>query len=200
MSQLPCSAIVLPTTQTEEIAKRPPANIHRMTDDSQLRRLADYDNAWYSPGRGKMVCTLWYFVSLLVFESGWFPVSGLKVWLLRWFGAKIGTGVVIKPNVRIKYPWRLSIANDCWIGQGVWIDNLDEVSLASDVCLSQDVYLCTGSHDHRSATFELKTKPIVIGHGAWVACRAVVLAGSVISPGQVVSAGQVVDSRMNGES
>ncbi len=175
-----------------------------MTDESQmndvalsdsLRNLAAYDNSNFDPGRGLLVRSVWYVISLVVFESGWFPVSSLKCGLLRMFGAGIGFNVVVKPNVRIKYPWRLRVSDHCWIGQDVWIDNLDIVTLESDVCISQGAYLCTGSHDHRSPSFELKTAPILIKHGAWVAARAILLPGAVVEQCEVISAGTVVKAK-----
>jgi putative colanic acid biosynthesis acetyltransferase WcaF len=146
----------------------------------------------YSPGRSVLVRALWYVLSLAVFQSGWFPIYGIKRWLLRRFGASVGTGVVIKPHVRIKFPWRLCVGDQCWIGENVWIDNLAPVHLASDVCLSQGAYLCTGSHDHRRVTFDLIVKPIVIESAAWIGARAVVLPGVTVRRGAVVAAGSVV--------
>lgn len=131
-------------------------------------------------------------ISLIVFQSGWFPFYGVKRWLLRVFGASVGRGVVLKPHVRIKFPWCCQLGNDCWIGEDVWIDNLANVQIANDVCLSQGAYLCTGSHDHRSTTFDLIVKPIVIEEQAWVAARSVVLQGVTIGQGAVVAAGSVV--------
>jgi putative colanic acid biosynthesis acetyltransferase WcaF len=146
----------------------------------------------YTPGRSTVVCGLWYVVSLVVFQSGWFPFYGAKRWLLRIFGAAMGRDVVIKPHVRIKFPWRCEIGNNCWIGEDVWIDNLAAVRIATDVCLSQGVYLCTGSHDHRSISFDLIVKPIVIEEQAWIAARSIVLQGVTIGRGAVVAAGSVV--------
>ena len=164
------------------------------TGRSAERRLADYDNCLFDPGRGLLIRTLWYFLSLVLLESGWFPISSIKTRVLRLFGARIGSGLVIHPNVRIKYPWRLTVGDNCWIGREVWIDNLADVTLESDVCLSQGAYLCTGSHDHRSATFELKTGEIRILHGAWICCRAVVLGDSIVPRLHVVPAGDVFRS------
>jgi putative colanic acid biosynthesis acetyltransferase WcaF len=146
----------------------------------------------YTPGRSALVCGLWYVVSLVIFQSGWFPFYGIKRWLLRVFGATVGRAVVIKPHVRIKFPWRCAIGNDCWIGEDVWIDNLAAVRIANDVCLSQAVYLCTGSHDHRNVTFDLIVKPIVIEEQAWIAARSMVLQGVTIGRGAVVAAGSLV--------
>ena len=155
------------------------------------RDLGAYQNAFYDPGRGILIRTLWYYVSLVFLESSWFPISSVKCALLRWFGARIGHGVVIHPNVRIKYPWKLSVGDNCWLGREAWIDNLDQVTLESDVCISQGAYLCTGSHDHRSMTFELKVGPILIEHGGWVCCRATILGGATVSRMTVVPANEV---------
>jgi putative colanic acid biosynthesis acetyltransferase WcaF len=131
-------------------------------------------------------------VSLLVFESGWVPLTRPKRWLLRLFGASVGRGLVIKPHVWIKYPWRLAVDDHCWIGQGVWIDNLADVRLGSHVCISQQVYICTGGHDYRKETFDLIARPVEVGNGAWLGARALVLGGATVGPNAVVAAGSVV--------
>ena len=154
--------------------------------------LASFDRTRYQPGRGFGVRLLWYFVSLVVFEGGWVPVSRPKSWLLRLFGARIGRGVVIKPHVRIKYPWRLSVGDHCWIGQEAWIDNLADVQLGDHVCLSQRVYLCTGSHDYRRQSFDLITATIQVGSGAWIGAASLVLGGIEVGPNAIVAAGSVV--------
>lgn len=159
--------------------------------DGFQRQLHRYDNGTYDPGRGALVRLLWFYTSLIFIESGWFPAYGFKRRLLRLFGASIAKGVVIKPRVRIKYPWKLVAGEYCWIGEEAWIDNLAPVTLAPHSVVSQGVYLCTGSHDHRSETFELITRPITVGHGAWVCARAIVLAGAEVAPNQVVPAGTV---------
>lgn len=145
----------------------------------------------YRSGRSFLVQVAWYLVSLALFESGWFPCSKLKSIVLRVFGAKIGAGLVLKTHVRIKYPWRLTIGEHCWIGQDAWIDNLANVRLGDHVCISQGAYLCTGSHDHSKRTFDLITQPIEIDSGVWVGAKAVLLPGVKIGANAVVAAGTV---------
>lgn len=172
-------------------ASDPQYPVDRSAEAAAWVDLAAFDNSDYDPGRGLLVRTLWYYVSLAVFECGWLPVSGIKVWLLRQFGARIGQGVVIKPHVRIKNPWRLAIGDYCWIGQNVWIDNLADVVIGDHACLSQFVYLCTGSHDHRRVTFDLDAKPICVGSGAWLGARSTVLPGVTIGANAILAGGSV---------
>lgn len=103
--------------------------------------------------------------------------SSFKCRLLRLFGAQIGSGVIIKPSVNIKYPWLLNIGNHCWVGEKVWIDNLAQVTIGNHVCLSQGCFLLTGNHDYKKPTFDLIIDSIVIEDGVWIGARAVVCPG-----------------------
>jgi putative colanic acid biosynthesis acetyltransferase WcaF len=97
-----------------------------------------------------------------------------KVFWLRAFGAKIGKGVRIKPQVHIKYPWKLVIGNYCWIGEKVWLDNVEKISLGDNVCISQGAMLLTGSHDHTKSTFDYLCDEIVLEDGVWIGARSLV--------------------------
>jgi putative colanic acid biosynthesis acetyltransferase WcaF len=149
--------------------------------------LSRYDNSHYHPGAGTLRRAAWYVFNALVFDSWVMPVSAVKRPLLRLFGARIGRGVVIKPRVNIKNPWRLSIGDHCWVGEGVWIDNVADVRIGSNVCLSQGAYLVTGNHDYRDDAFRLVTGDITIEDGVWVAAFAVVCPGVTIRSGCVLS-------------
>jgi putative colanic acid biosynthesis acetyltransferase WcaF len=155
-----------------------------------------YSQGDYTPGYGPLVRCLWWLCSLLLFESGLCPVSGILVFVLRGFGARIGQHVVVKPNVRIKFPWRLVTGDHVWIGQGTWIDNLAEVTLGSHVCLSQNVYLCTGSHDHHKPSFDLITKPITVADGGWICAGSILLPGTTVGREAIVSAGSVAQGEI----
>ncbi|WP_348639222.1 DapH/DapD/GlmU-related protein [Williamsia sp. 1138] len=122
----------------------------------------------------------------------WWIPSKLRVFVLRLFGADIGRNVLIRHSVTIHWPWKLRIGDNSWVGEGAWILNLEPVSIGSNCCISQDVLICTGSHDRRSATFEFDNAPIVIGDGAWIAARATVLRGVTIGEHAVVGACSLV--------
>src|SRR3982074_538131 len=88
-------------------------------------------------GASKPKQLLWYLVNIIFFKNPFNISSGSKVFLLKLFGATLGTGVVVKPAVNIKFPWKLVIGDYSWIGEEVWIDNLSEVIIGSNVTLSQ---------------------------------------------------------------
>ncbi|MET3979674.1 putative colanic acid biosynthesis acetyltransferase WcaF [Mucilaginibacter sp. UYP25] len=157
----------------------------------QQTNLSVYNNHPYHPGGNALKRLLWYYVNGLFFKSGWLPVSGVKVALLRLFGAKIGEGVMIKPCINIKYPWHLKIGNHSWIGEAVWIDSLTTVTIGSNVCISQGAILQTGSHNYKKATFDLITKPITLEDGVWIGCGAIVNQGLNIASHAVLSSGSV---------
>lgn len=142
--------------------------------------LSKYNNSWYSTGAGKVKMALWYFTNVLFFINPLNPISGLKVALLRLFGAKVGKGVVIKPAVNIKYPWLLEIGDFTWIGERVWIDNLAPVKIGRNCCISQGAMLLCGNHNYKKTTFDLIVKPITLEDGSWVGAMSTVCPGVTI--------------------
>ncbi|PZF13274.1 acetyltransferase [Curtobacterium sp. MCLR17_034] len=128
---------------------------------------------------------LWSVVELLLVTNPWQISSRLRVWALRRFGAKIESGVVFRPRTRVRFPWKLRIGADSWIGEGVWIHNQAEVSIGRDVVISQETFITTGSHAHRR-DMALLTKPIVIADGAWITARSMVTGGVTIGRSALV--------------
>lgn len=154
---------------------------------SKTTDLSKFDNSDYQPGPA-FKRAIWYLINAFIFNS-WIPFYGLKRWLLRLFGANIGKGVVIKPYVRIKYPWKLQIGDYSWIGESVWIDNLDEVVIGKNCCLSQGVTLICGNHRYDKVQFDLFTQPILLEDGVWIGTQCLVLPGSILQNHCVLSAG-----------
>ncbi len=157
-----------------------------------LVQLRAYDNSWYHPGGSFAKRALWMLLGQPVFASKWLPSSGLRVKLLRAFGARIGTGVVIKPAVKVKYPWHLQIGDHAWIGEECWIDNLTTVRIDRNACVSQGAYFCTGNHDWSDPHFGLRIEPIHLGAGAWAGAKCILMPGTVLGAYAVVGAGSVV--------
>lgn len=146
----------------------------------------------YRIGRSLLVRTAWFLIGQPLLRCPILPWSRIRRLVLRWFGTEIGVAAVIKPGVRVKFPWKLKIGDHCWIGEDCWIDNLAPVTLGQHVCISQAVYLCTGNHDWSDPAFRLITGSIEIHDGAWIAARAAIGPGVVVGEHAVVGFGAVV--------
>jgi putative colanic acid biosynthesis acetyltransferase WcaF len=143
-------------------------------------------------GRPRWVEALWYACKVGFFLSAWPWPSGWRVTLLRWFGARVGTGVNIKPRVNIHFPWKLVVGDCAWIGEEVFILNFEPVTIGSHACVSQRAFLCTGNHDFRDPAMPYRNRPITVGDGAWVGAQVFVGPGVTVGMEAVVTAGSVV--------
>jgi len=154
--------------------------------------LSRFDNSAFDLGAPRWKEGLWVAVRCLFFQNPLPWPSSWRAGLLRAFGARIGKGAVIRANVNISHPWRLTMGDHVWIGEDVGILSLARVDIGSNVCISQRAYLCTGSHDFRREDFALKTAPITVRDGTWIAAMSFIAPGVEIGPGALVSAGSVV--------
>lgn len=161
-----------------------------------IARLDQYSTQGYEIGASWVRQVLWFFVGDPLVQTHLIPFSGFKVWVLQLFGASIGYGNRIKPGVKVKFPWKLTLGNHCWIGEKTWIDNLAPVTLEDHVCLSQNVYLCTGNHDWNHPQFQLQPAEIYLASGVWIAARASLGPGVRAQQGAVLCLGGVTSSAL----
>jgi putative colanic acid biosynthesis acetyltransferase WcaF len=153
--------------------------------------LSKFDNSWYS--HGSLIKRLLWIILGRVFVNTNLPMpTSFRITVLRLFGAKIGKGVMIKPKVIIKYPWLLEIGNFVWIGEKVWIDNLDLVKIGSHSCISQGAMLLTGNHNFKSSKFDLVVNKIILGEGVWVGAKSLVTQGVNCGNHSVIGAGSLL--------
>jgi putative colanic acid biosynthesis acetyltransferase WcaF len=157
-----------------------------------------YNNDWYKKeigaGRFKQAC--WYFINVLFFINPLNPSSGLKCMLLKWFGAKLGKAVMIKPGINIKYPWKLVCGDYVWLGEKVWIDNLAVVKMGNNVCVSQGAMLLTGNHNYKKSSFDLMVKEIVLEEGVWLGAGTLVCPGVTAHAHAMLTAGSVATTSL----
>lgn len=188
-----------------------------MTEPVRVIDLSKAPGARKAWDRPRLVVYAWALCELLFVTNPFQISSGLRVRVLRLFGADIAEGVIMRPQLRVKFPWKLSVGARSWIGEGVWIHNQARMEIGSDVVVSQGSFLTTGTHAFRT-DMALETSPVVIEDGVWITSRCMVLAGSqigrsaLILPNTVVRgvvpagtlfgtpSGQVVGQRFDGQS
>jgi len=155
----------------------------------------DFKKIGFELGASRLVVNCWYLVSLVVFRSGLMPFSIVLVSILRVFGANIGKDVRIKPGIHIRYPWKLVVGDHSWLAD-CYIDNLDQVSVGKNVCISQQAMLQTGNHNYKQIGFHLITKPIKIEDGVWIGAKSLVGPGVTVYSHAILTAGSTIFSNM----
>ncbi|QDV41313.1 Maltose O-acetyltransferase [Stieleria neptunia] len=143
-------------------------------------------------GASRLKESLWYLTKCLFFLSSIPWPNQLQLFILRSFGAKVGRGINIKPRVNIHFPWKLTLGNDCWLGEELFILNFEPVVIGDDCCLSQRVFLCCGNHNFRDSTFTFRNEPIELKRGVWIGAQSFVGPGVTVDAETVVTAGSVV--------
>ena len=138
----------------------------------------------------------WNMVYFIFFRFSPDPLHGWRSFLLRCFGAKLGKGVHVYPQVKIWAPWNLELGDQCGIANGVTLYSQGKISIGRRAVISQDSYICTGTHDYTLKEQPLITFPIIIEDQVWVAAGVFVNPGVTIEEGAVIGARSVVTKNM----
>ncbi len=162
---------------------------------TQLKK--HFDRKDFDPGAPAIKIYLWYFFNTVFFRSGLIPFSSVLVAMLKLFGAKIGRDVRIKPFVNIKYPWKLTIGDHTWIGENCSIENLAEVTIGANVCLSQGSMILTGNHNYKLSSFDLITLPVIIEDGAWIGAKGVVCPGVKVGSHAILTVNSTANKHLD---
>jgi putative colanic acid biosynthesis acetyltransferase WcaF len=130
-------------------------------------------------GKSAIVVQLWWIVQALLFHPSPQLCFGWRRFLIR-------------ASAEFTYPWKISIGDFSWIGDGAILYSLGEISIGANSVISQYCYLCAGSHDPRSVSFDLVGKPISVGSECWLATDVFVAPGISIGDAAIVGARSTV--------
>jgi putative colanic acid biosynthesis acetyltransferase WcaF len=142
--------------------------------------------------RDKAARALWLIVWTLFFRPSPTPLFWWRRFLLRLFGAEVGSGAHPYSSARIWAPWNLVMEAGSCLAAGADCYCVDKIVLGRDAIISQRAFLCTATHDHRQPGFKLMTGPVIIGENAWVAAEAYIGPGVTLGAGAVAGARAVV--------
>lgn len=119
---------------------------------------------------------------------------GLRLALYRAGGVKVGNANIY-PHLRFLGSATVTIADGVMINVSVTIDNKASVTVGENVHIAPEVYIGTSTHtvaDGSRRAGAVENLPIVIGRGAWIGARAIILPGVTVGEGAVIAAGAVV--------
>jgi maltose O-acetyltransferase len=125
----------------------------------------------------------------------------LRTGLLRLAGLRSGDRTAFGGRVRItgrglRPASRISVGDNCWINDSCTFDASATITIGNGTAFGHEVALITSTHDVGSHFYRAGTSadlPIVIGDGAWIGARAMVLPGVTVGAGSIVAAGSVVN-------
>ena len=163
-----------------------------MSDDRFIFQKLDRTAAYPYPLRDYVRRALWAVVRATLFRCSLPRAFRWRAQLLRLFGAKVAANTFIRRGVVIFHPWKFDIGQWSAIADRVVIYNLGDVSIGSHTVISQDAYLCAGTHDYTKPDLPLMLTPITIGSGVWVCAGAFVAPGATVGDNSVVAARAVV--------
>ncbi|HEU4684709.1 MAG TPA: putative colanic acid biosynthesis acetyltransferase [Nitrospira sp.] len=132
---------------------------------------------------------LWTLCWMTLWKLAWKRLYVLRVMLLRLFGATMPLKNQMAGSTWIEMPWNLKMEEYSSLGPRVTIYNLGKITIGRNTVISQDAYLCGGSHDYTRSTMPLIKADITIGDDVWIC------AGAFIGPGVTVGEGAVVGAR-----
>lgn len=131
---------------------------------------------------------VWQFFYLLAFRPTPIFLHSWRAFLLRMFGANLGSGVHVYPSAKIWAPWNLVMGAGSCLASNVDCYNVAIVTLGEGATVSQYSYLCTASRDYQDPSLPLLTAPITLGAKVWVAADVYIGPGVIIGQGSVVAA------------
>jgi putative colanic acid biosynthesis acetyltransferase WcaF len=139
-------------------------------------------------GKPSWYVQLWWVADTLLIKPSPQIFYGWRRFIYRFFGAKIGKNVIIRPSARFTYPWKITIGDNSWIGDDVVLYSLGPIIIGNNVVISQKSYLCTGSHKSNSEKFEIYEKEILIQDQVWIATDVFIGPGVKIAKGNLIGA------------
>ncbi|MEA2711729.1 MAG: hypothetical protein QOF78_4330 [Phycisphaerales bacterium] len=133
----------------------------------------------------------WAFVQGTLYKWSFHTSNNWRAFLLRSFGADIAERCTIRRTSKVYYPWKLKMGALACLGDDVNVYNLGPVTLEARATISQEAYICAGTHDYTKLTMPLLTPPIVLKADSWVCARAFIGPGVTVGEGAIVGAAAV---------
>lgn len=134
---------------------------------------------------------LWQLTWLLAARWTPPPFHRWRIFVLRFFGAKVSWKAYVYSSAEIWAPWNLTIDDYGTLARGVTCYNIAPVTIGNRTVVSQGAQLCTGTHEYRDPDFPLISRPITIGRRAWICANAFVGPGVNVGDGVVLAAASV---------
>ncbi|MBX7227647.1 MAG: hypothetical protein K1X55_16555 [Chitinophagales bacterium] len=138
-----------------------------------LRKFVDFFHFLYLSFANHMVSKIpSYFIRKMIYKYLYFM--------------KIGKNTHIQMGVRIYAPWKITIGDNCSIGNGSFLDGRRKIIIGNNVDLASYVKILTLSHDLDDEWYKTKGDKVVIHDHASLFTGASILPGITIGEGAAI--------------
>ena len=168
-----------------------------MKRNEQNKQQTAYDSPWSIIVRLKLL--LWEYIWMLLCQWTPKPLNFWRLFVLKAFGAKIHGTPFVHQRARIQIPWNLTMHHRACLGDRANAYSLGEIEIMEAATVSQEAYLCSGTHDIEHESFSLIVKKITIGKNAFVGARAFIMPGVIIGENAVIGACSVVTKNVDND-
>ena len=132
------------------------------------------------------------FELMLLRWVGNIPLHGVRKFIYRLSGVKIGSGSTIHMWANFFQPSNISIGSDTTVGDHVFLDGRAPITIGNHVDIASSVFIYNSEHDINKHDFSAREEPVEIGDYVFIGPRAIILPGVKIGKGAIVGAGAVV--------
>ena len=142
----------------------------------------------------KFIRVLWVLVYNLLFKFSPLFFHSYRCFILKIFGAKIGSRVEIYQSVKIYLPSNLVVKSGTCIGPGVNIYNQGPILFGRNITVSQFAHLCASTHKYNSKPPELPLviSKIIVEDDCWICADAFIGPGVTLNVASIVGARSVL--------
>lgn len=144
---------------------------------------------WPYPAYDYVLRILWGLIRNSLWKVAWHRFGFLRMLILRIFGAQVNVTAMAYGSTNILRPWNVKLGRRVALGPGVKLYNLSKIEIGDNTVISQDAYLCGGTHDYTSSVLPLLRKDIIVKSNVWIC------AGAFIGPGVTIGEGSVIGAR-----
>ena len=123
---------------------------------------------------------------------GFFPIYTIRYIFYVSAGVKLSPKAHLHMGTQFLNPSNISIGEGTIIGQNVFLDGRDKLTIGKHTDIASDVLIYNSEHDISSDDFLAICAPVEISDYCFIGPRAIILPGVKIGRGAVVAAGAVV--------
>ncbi len=143
---------------------------------------------------------LFSYVTIFTYTIAWLPSQTLrKFFYKRILGCRIGSNSCIHIGVKMLMPHRISIGDNCIVGESCFFDGRMFLEINNNINFSTGVTIWTMQHDAYSSFFDIEGGPVVVNDNVWLSFKATVLPNIVVAKNCVVGAHSLLTKSTNEE-